>query len=69
MKWDDATDYMWIRNYSMDHGMLKQKLVASKMHAAYCCQCKWKTVSDHTEITALADFKWVCAGHTPENSF
>jgi len=68
-KWDSTVDYLFVRNFSSDFEQLKPRMIVSKTSAAYCCQCMWKSIESPTEVENLTDVRWVCTGHTPDNSF
>eukprot|EP00753_Platysulcus_tardus_P012719 PLAT3526.7.p1 GENE.PLAT3526.7~~PLAT3526.7.p1 ORF type:complete len:300 (-),score=89.87 PLAT3526.7:148-1047(-) len=63
-RWAPSVDYLFLRNAVPDEYKLSSKLLDSAEHAAYACQCSWRSVEGGTEvITSGADLRWTCAGH------
>eukprot|EP00695_Tsukubamonas_globosa_P002674 TRINITY_DN3863_c0_g1_i1.p1 TRINITY_DN3863_c0_g1~~TRINITY_DN3863_c0_g1_i1.p1 ORF type:complete len:218 (-),score=35.86 TRINITY_DN3863_c0_g1_i1:77-730(-) len=61
--WTKSVDYLFLRNNFPDVEKLKKNLVKKKGHAAYSCQCSWRTAKDLESISLMSDIKWVCGGH------
>ena len=63
-RWDESTDYYWVRNYAPDPRMphrreediakLSARLVRDATSAAMCCGCSWQSLSGQKPLDAAA---------------
>jgi hypothetical protein len=64
--WKDDVDYLFFRNNYPTDSKLMPKLFMDQGRRSYCCQCSWRTASDHTVVDSFSgDLRWVCGGHVP----
>mmetsp|Transcript_97611 Transcript_97611/g.209440 ORF Transcript_97611/g.209440 Transcript_97611/m.209440 type:complete len:215 (+) Transcript_97611:114-758(+) len=57
--WSPQAEYLFFRNYYPEDHKLREMLVASPHHDAYCCQCTWKSSpigASPSEVSA--DTRW-----------
>jgi hypothetical protein len=52
-KWSNNVDYIFVRNYGGVIERLKDELIVSNRHTAYCCQCAWQNIEGKKMLSAF----------------